>query len=40
MAFLDELTYGNASTPGLKDNLAEWNENIQTAREWYQGADD
>jgi hypothetical protein len=32
--FLDSLTYGGNSTPGLQENRAEWEKNIETARGW------
>jgi hypothetical protein len=36
MDFLDELTYGQKSTPGLAETKAEWDQNIRTARGWYE----
>ena len=35
VAFLDSLTYGEKSTPGTGENLAEWNQNIDANRGWY-----
>jgi len=35
VAFLDTLTYGEQSTPGTSETLAEWNRNIEANREWY-----
>ncbi len=32
--FLDTLTYGSGSTPGLRDRKAEWDERIVYARSW------
>ena len=34
MDFLDDLTYGEGSTPGTRENKAAWDEHIQTARGW------
>jgi hypothetical protein len=34
MAFLDELSYGEMSTPGIKDVKHSWDENIKYARSW------
>jgi hypothetical protein len=35
VAFLDRLTYGNDSTPGLEESYSRWNENIEVNRDWY-----
>ncbi len=35
VAFLEELTYGDQSTPGTTDNRAEWDANIDVNRNWY-----
>ena len=35
VAFLDRLTYGDQSTPGTRETLAEWDRNIEVNREWY-----
>ncbi|KKM86778.1 hypothetical protein LCGC14_1275560 [marine sediment metagenome] len=35
VAFLEALSYGPKSTPGTKDNLAEWDKNIDANRNWY-----
>jgi hypothetical protein len=35
MAFLDSLSCGETNTPGLQENRAEWEKNIETARGWY-----
>ena len=35
IGFLDNLSYGEKSTPGTKDNKASWDKNIQPARGWY-----
>jgi len=32
--FLDSLTYSNLSTPGIQENLIEWQEKSQNARSW------
>ena len=32
--FLDELTYGPASTSGARDRKAAWDEDIRYARSW------
>ena len=32
IAFLDDLTYSEKSTPGLSENLAEWDKNIEDVR--------
>jgi hypothetical protein len=34
IAFLDELSYGGGSTPGLQETKREWDTNVQTARSW------
>ena len=38
MSLLDDLAYSDKSTPGTRENLAEWNKSIQTARGWYRKA--
>ena len=35
VAFLDSLSYSDMSTPGLKQNVAEWDKNIEVSRSWY-----
>jgi hypothetical protein len=35
ISFLDSLTYGENSTPGVVERKDEWNRLIETAREWY-----
>ncbi|TFG72879.1 MAG: hypothetical protein E4H27_01785 [Anaerolineales bacterium] len=35
VAFLDQLTYGDESTPGLMENYAQWDEKIEMNRNWY-----
>ena len=35
VAFLDRLSYDEKSTPGLKENRAEWNKNIEVNEGWY-----
>ncbi|HET6428174.1 MAG TPA: hypothetical protein VFJ30_07185, partial [Phycisphaerae bacterium] len=35
VAFLDEITYSDKSTPGTTDNRAEWDANIDFRRSWY-----
>jgi hypothetical protein len=35
VAFLDRLTYGNKSTPGMCETYAEWDKNIDANRDWY-----
>lgn len=35
VAFLDDLSYGEKSTPGTRENLGEWNKNIEANRGWY-----
>jgi len=34
MDFLDDLTYGDGSTPGTAEIKAQWDVRIQTARSW------
>jgi hypothetical protein len=34
IAFLDTLTYGNQSTPGMAETFAEWREKSRFARSW------
>jgi ribosomal protein L37AE/L43A len=34
MDFLDELSYGNQSTPGTREQYGEWFEKSQNARHW------
>ena len=36
ITFLDGLTYSEQSTPGTLETKAEWDQNIETARGWYQ----
>jgi len=40
VAFLDDLTYGDQSTPGTRDNFAEWDKNIEANRNWYRSRRD
>jgi hypothetical protein len=35
VAFLEELTYGEGSTPGLRETRAEWDKHIDANRSWY-----
>lgn len=35
VAFLDSLTYDGKSTPGTRENYAEWDKNIDVNRDWY-----
>ncbi len=35
VVFLDKLTYGEASTLGLEETYAAWDENIEVNRDWY-----
>ena len=38
VTFLDRLTYGESSTPGLRETYAEWDQNIEVNRvnrDWY-----
>lgn len=35
VAFLDQLTYGEGSTPGTKENYSQWNDKIEVTRDWY-----
>ncbi len=35
VAFLDDLSYGEKSTAGTREKLAEWNKNIEVNRNWY-----
>jgi hypothetical protein len=35
VAFLDRLTYGDQSTPGMRETYAEWDRNIDANRDWY-----
>ncbi|MGD0091909.1 MAG: hypothetical protein ABSE73_18505 [Planctomycetota bacterium] len=35
VAFLDSLSYGEKNTPGLEENRADWNRNIEVNREWF-----
>jgi hypothetical protein len=35
VAFLDELTYGENSTPGTREKFVEWDEKIEANRAWY-----
>ena len=33
--FLDQLTYSEKSTPGMKEKYSQWDENIEVNRNWY-----
>ena len=35
VAFLDRLSYGDQSTPGMREIYAGWDRNIDANREWY-----
>ncbi|MHC4715918.1 MAG: hypothetical protein ACYS5V_03045 [Planctomycetota bacterium] len=35
IAFLDEITYSDKSTPGLTDKRAEWDANIEFRHSWW-----
>jgi hypothetical protein len=35
VAFLDRLSYGEKSTPGTRETLAQWSESIEINRDWY-----
>lgn len=35
VAFLDDLSYGEKSTPGTREKLGEWNKSIEVNRGWY-----
>lgn len=35
VAFLDELTYSDKSSPGTRERYAEWNANIEVNSDWY-----
>ena len=35
VAFLDSLTYGEGSTPGMEENRAEWERNLDANPDWY-----
>jgi len=35
VAFLDRLTYGAKSTPGMRKTYAEWDRNIDVNKSWY-----
>jgi hypothetical protein len=35
VAFLDRLSYGDDSTPGMRETYAEWDKNIDANRGWY-----
>ncbi len=35
VAFLDQLTYGDRSTPGTEENYSQWDEKIEVNRDWY-----
>lgn len=35
VAFLDRLTYGDRSTPGMRETYAEWDKGIEANRNWY-----
>ena len=35
VAFLDQLTYSDKSTPGTKENYSQWDDKIEVNRDWY-----
>ena len=35
VAFLDRLSYGDKSTPGMRETYAAWDRNIQVNQNWY-----
>jgi len=35
VAFLDQLTYGDKSTPGTKENYSQWDDKIEVNRDYY-----
>ena len=35
VAFLDDLSYGEKSTPGMLENLKNWNRNIDEHKNWF-----
>jgi hypothetical protein len=35
VAFLDQLSRGENSTPGVSENCLEWDKNIEANRDWY-----
>ena len=35
VAFLDRLSYGDKSTPGMRETYAQWDKNIEANRDWY-----
>ena len=35
VAFLDRLSYGDQSTPGMRETYAQWDQNIEANRNWY-----
>lgn len=35
VAFLERLSYGEESTPGTREILAQWDKNIEANRDWY-----
>jgi hypothetical protein len=35
VAFLDRLTYGEKSTPGMRETYAQWDRNIDVNQGWY-----
>jgi hypothetical protein len=35
VAFLDRLTYGEKSTPGIRETYAQWDKNIDLNQNWY-----
>jgi hypothetical protein len=35
VAFLERLTYSDSSTPGIRQNYAQWDENINVNQDWY-----
>jgi len=35
VAFLDQLTYGDESTPGTRENYYQWTDKVEVHRDWY-----
>jgi hypothetical protein len=35
VAFLDRLSYGDQSTPGMRETYTQWDQNIDANRNWY-----
>gem|GEM_PF-2914357 len=35
VAFLDDLTYSDNSTTGIRENYRQWNGKIEENRDWY-----